>query len=75
MNNKATKSFKIITIVCTILLMNWILTRPNLHKPFSDRSVWDEGYKMGYGEYPKMCPDYLCKVHHKGFWGEFFSKN
>lgn len=61
-------------IIIGIFLIGWILTRPNIYKPFSPYSAYDEGYKRGYGSYPKSCPSTLCKVHGKGFWGELFSK-
>lgn len=69
------KIHKIILIAFTILIVQWVLTVPYIYKPFSGYSAWDEGYKIGYGSYPKDCPSMLCKVHHKGFWGELFSSN
>lgn len=60
---------RVILTVIVIFILGWILTRPNIFKPFSDYSAYDEGFKIGYGSYPETCPSRLCKVHHKGFWG------
>lgn len=64
---------KIMCIVFTLISLNWIFTRPNIYQPFSPYSAWDEGHKIGYGEYPPTCDTWNCRVHHKGFWNELVS--
>jgi hypothetical protein len=54
--------FKLITGTITFLLVLWIMTRPNIYKPFSDKTAWEEGFKLGYGEYPDSA---LIAIHNK----------
>jgi hypothetical protein len=68
------KLYKSSVIIFTIIALLYIFTIPNIFKPLSPYSAYDEGYKRGYGKYPSTCPSPLCKIHGKGFWKELITK-
>lgn len=48
----------------------FICTRANSMKIFSPYSSYDEGYKLGLGEYPKTCDYFFCRIHNQKVWGK-----
>lgn len=65
-------AIKITLTITTIVICAWVLTRPNIFRPLSEYSAYDEGFKRGYGSYPKNCPSMMCIAHGGGFWYNFF---
>jgi hypothetical protein len=68
------KLIKSLLLVIFIIFGLYIITLPNIFRPFSKWSAYDEGYKRATGHYPDNCSSICCKAHGKGFWKEFILK-